>query len=277
MTRLKEDDIDEISATLSKYDQELLSKTGYKLSELAAYAVGGDLNQANHESLQIAVIPLTCGQGIIGGFADSVASIINHLGFSAWVTKLPDAGGVAEAVQNGADVLFMADDQRFVAINLHTRVVSENGAATGRGYAAGLERMNHGLKGEEVLILGAGPVGTSAAFSLAQYGAKISIYEPDLAAGRTLMERFRESGHSLSLESDLNLALQHHHLIVDACPADNIILQYHLREDTMIAAPGIPLGIELTGIKQISPRLIHDPLQIGVAVMMFEAISEDRS
>ncbi|MDQ7093514.1 3-methylornithyl-N6-L-lysine dehydrogenase PylD [Desulfosporosinus sp. PR] len=272
MTRLKEDDIEQISATLSDYDQELLAKTGCRLRELAAYSVGKDINRPDDEFLQTAVIPLTCGQGVIGGFAESVASIINHLGFGAWVTDLPDAGGVAEAVKNGADILFMADDQRFMAMNLHTRAVSENGAATGKGYAAGLERMNNGLKGNEVLVLGVGPVGTSAAFFLARYGAKVSIFDPDLRASRTLVKEFAKFGYSLNIVGDLNLALRHHRLIVDACPAQNVIRQDHLREDTLIAAPGIPLGLEAAGLEQISSRLLHDPLQIGVAVMMFEVL-----
>lgn len=272
MTRLKEDDIDEISANLSNYDNELVKKTGYLLSELAEYAVCADFDKLKSQSIQVAVIPMTCGQGIIGGFGESVVSIVKHLGFKAWITDSPDAGGVAEAVQNGADVLFMADDLRFVAINLRTGVISDNGDATGKGYAAGLERMNKGLQEKEVLILGAGPVGTSAAFSLARYKAKIFIFDPDLSASRTLVEKLRKIEYTVNVETNLDQALKHHHLIIDACPADNVILRHHLREDTQIAAPGIPLGVESAMIEQISPRLLHDPLQLGVAVMMFEVL-----
>lgn len=220
---------------------------------------------------------MTCGQGIIGGFSESVVSIVKHLGFEAWMTDFPDAGGVAEAVQNGANVLFMADDQRFVAINLRTGVIADNGVATGKGYAAGLERMNDGLEENEVLILGAGPVGTSAAFSLARFKAKIFVYDPNLSASRTLVENLKKLGYKVTIETNLEQALKHYHLIVDACPADNVILRHHLREDTKIAAPGIPLGVESAIIEQISPRLLHDPLQIGVAVMMFEVLNKPQA
>jgi 3-methylornithyl-N6-L-lysine dehydrogenase len=272
LTRLKEDDINEISMTLLDYDKELVKKTGLTLSELAAYAVGSKKNGLDCNSYLVAVIPMTCGQGIIRGFSESVASIINHLGFRTTITKFPDAGGVAEAVQSGADILFMADDQRFVAINLRTGVVSDNGEATGKGYAAGLERICEGLKGKRVLVLGAGPVGTSAVLSLANYKAEVFVFDPSISAQKTLADKMKTIGYKVNLESDLESALKNHHLIIDACPAGHIILSHHLKGETILSAPGIPLGIESAAIEQISSRLLHDPLQIGVAVMLFEVL-----
>jgi len=37
-------------------------------------------------------------------------------------------------------------------------------------------------------------------------------------------------------------------------------------------APVIPLGVEAACVAQLSSRLIHDPLQIGVATMMFDVL-----
>lgn len=272
MTRLKEDDINEIAATLASYDSELIRKTGCSLLELASHAVGRDLNEVQGMTPRVAVIPMTCGQGIIEGFVQAVASILNHLGFKAWITESSDAGGVAEAVQKGAEILFMADDDRFVAINLRTGVVSDNGAATGRGYVAGLERMCDGLEGKDVLLLGAGPVGLGAALALAQFRAKISVFDLDRAASERLAKKLEKNGYAVMIETNLDFALKQHHLLVDACPAENIIASHYLTERTILAAPGIPLGIESVGIEQIAPRLLHDPLQIGVATMLLQVL-----
>lgn len=150
MTRLKHEDVVEIPTTLEDYDQQLIDKTGCSLKELAARAAGLQANiEVNQLQLKVAVIPMSCGQGIIEGFAESVTGIISYLGFKALTTKSWDAGGVAEAIQEGAEVLFMADDERFVAVNVRTGKVSDNGDATGRGYAVGLERMSNGLEGKK--------------------------------------------------------------------------------------------------------------------------------
>nr|WP_042331257.1 hypothetical protein [Desulfosporosinus orientis] len=43
-------------------------------------------------------------------------------------------------------------------------------------------------------------------------------------------------------------------------------------DDRFIAAPGLPLGIPIEELDQIQPRLIHDPLQLGVATMIYEIL-----
>lgn len=272
MTRLKQDDVVDIATTLEEYNSELVQITGCSLREIAVHAVGKELSEDFTEKPKIAVIPMTCGQGIIEGFVESVASIIGYLGFNVVVTKSRDAGGVAEAIQNGSEILFMADDQSFVAVNVRTGKVSDNGEATGKGYVAGLEHMCTGLKDKKVLVIGAGPVGRSAALELIRFGAVVSIYDIDMLASLRLSEELVTRGHVINIETELDSALHRHCIMVDACPTEDLIMLRHLSEDTFIAAPGIPLGVEAAGLVQLSSRLLHDPLQIGVATMMFDVL-----
>ena len=262
----------QIATTLEEYNVELVRRTGCSLREIAVHAVGKGANRDYTEKPIVAVIPMTCGQGIIEGFVESVASIIGYLGFEAVITKNRDAGGVAEAVQMGSGILFMADDDRFVAVNLRTGKVSDNGEATGRGYVSGLVHMCAGLEGKNVLVIGAGPVGTGAALALIRFGAQVSIYDIDLSASERLAEKLLEQGYTVKIETDADGALTRHCIVVDACPTKEFIKQRHISEDTIIAAPGVPLGVETAGIAQLSSRLLHDPLQIGVATMMFDVL-----
>lgn len=273
MTRLKQEDIVEISKTLEEYNLELIRKTGCSLREISAHAVG---RRASGEFFprqpKVAVIPMSCGQGIIEGFVESVAGIINYLGFNAIITESRDAGGVAEAVQGGAEILFMADDERFVAVNVRTGKVSDNGEATGKGYVAGLERMCAGLDGKKVLLIGAGPVGNGAAKALARFGAEVAVFDIDLSSSQRLSRDLKKLGHTLKIETNLDAALGQHRILVDACPAKGVIMVEYIAEDTMIAAPGIPLGVEADGVEQVADQLLHDPLQIGVSTMMFDVL-----
>ncbi|TGE31737.1 3-methylornithyl-N6-L-lysine dehydrogenase PylD [Desulfosporosinus sp. Sb-LF] len=272
MTRLKEDDVVEIASTLEEYNADLVRMTGCSLREIAAHAVGKVVSGGYVQNPKVAVIPMTCGQGIIKGFVESVASIIDYLGFDVVITNSRDAGGVAEAVQNSSEILFMADDDRFVAVNVRTGKVSDNGDATGKGYVSGLELMCHGLMRKKVLVIGAGPVGTGAALALMHFGAEVSIYDIDLSASQRLSGRLLKQGYSVKIETDLDGALGRHSILVDACPAEDVILLRHITGDTRIAAPGIPLGVQATGVEQLPKRLLHDPLQIGVATMIFDVL-----
>jgi len=272
LTRLKEDDVVKIATTLEAYNTELVKMTGCTLREIAVKAVGKDFSADNARKTNVAVIPMTCGQGIIEGFVESVASIIGYLGFNAVITKSKDAGGVAEAVQSGSEILFMADDDRFVAVNVKTGKVSDNGEATGKGYVAGLAQMCDGLEGKKVLVIGAGPVGTGAAFALMRFGVEVSIVDINLSASQRLAGELIKQGYAAKIETDLDDALGRHSLLVDACPTGAIIMKRHIKENTRIAAPGIPLGVQAEGVAQLSNRLLHDPLQIGVATMLFDVL-----
>lgn len=271
MTRLLEEDIYGVGEKLAQYDEQLFHKTGKGLAGIAAYSVGKKPENflPLRDNLTIGVVPVSSGEGIINGFSQTVQQIIAFLGFPSFVTKQQDVGGFAEAVQNGAQVLFLADDDHFVAVHLANGKVVDNGEATGRGYAAALDLMAGGLRGKKTLVIGAGPVGTGAAAFLAQQGAKVFVY--DLVVGKA--EKLRQGLPEVEVAAELNEALHTCRFVIEATPAADTIDSRYIVPDMMIAAPGIPVGINEQSQKLISGRFIHDVLEIGVATMLYSVLS----
>ena len=274
MTRLQEKDIDQIVYQMEQYNQELICKTGHALSEIAAHAIGVNrMGEGVCDPGPIAVIPMTCGQGVISGFAETVAGILTFLGMKAFVPNSSDAKGFAEALEQKAEILFMADDDKFIATYLKTGRWSDNSEATGRGYVAALDYMTRGLKDRNVLIIGAGPVGCAAAFSVLDFGGKVHVYDKNYRASEKLANDVLERrGQVIHIEKELDSALKDHRVIFDACSEAEFITQDHLYSDSYVAAPGVPLGIHADAIERIQRRLIHDPLQLGVATMLYECL-----
>lgn len=276
MTRLKESDICTINNTLENYNLELVMKTGHTLSEIAAHAVGLSPHKEGKvlNSHVVGVIPMTSGLGVIGGFSETVAEILSFLGMKAFVTQQTDVKGVAEALDRNAEILFMADDDRFIGLHLKSGYYSDNCEATGKGYTAALDFMVEGLEEKKVLIIGAGSVGCAAAFSVLQLGGSVHIYDKNLKVCEALAaEVYQGQGIRIIVEEDLHTALKSHRLIIDACPAGGFIKEEHLTTESYIAAPGVPLGIEDEAIAYLQPRLVHDPLQLGVATMLFDILA----
>jgi 3-methylornithyl-N6-L-lysine dehydrogenase len=273
MTRLTSEDIQFMKADLARYDIDLLRKTGLSLRQIACRAAGMEEAEARRSLAAglVGVVPITSGEGIIDGFCEAVADIARHLGTRSFVTGSTDVAGLAEAVRKGADVVFLADDHRFIALNLSSRIVADNAEATARGYVAALDSLAGGVSRRSVLVLGAGEVGRQAIAALLGLGARAAVYDPDPKKIRALGV---ESG--LTVEKDLEEALQKHGLIVDASPEAGIIKERHIKPDTAIAAPGLPLGLCPGALVSVGDRLIHDPLQIGVAAMLVLAIQGEK-
>ena len=161
MTRLTENDIAGIEAEWATYERRLEELTGDDLLTLAARTLGIDPETARSgvRELRVGAIPISSGEGLIGGFADSLASIAGHLGFEADV--LP------------ADVPGFQFLDTCLAENILTGTVGENGRATGRGFATALIRMAARKRlDKRALVLGAGPVGCAGAETLALAGCE---------------------------------------------------------------------------------------------------------
>lgn len=272
MTRLKEDDVSQLAARLAKYDAELISKTGCSLKAIAARAANRDLDTVAALQTKIAVVPITCGQGIIGGFSEAVAGILDYLGFDTFITNSYDIAGIAEAIINGAEILFAADDNKFIAYNLRTGAIADNSEATGQGYATALNEMCGGLTGKQVLVIGAGAVGKGAAGLIVKLGGLVSVYDIHTTASRVLADALRRQGYPVKVETDLDDAVSKHLIIVDASPAENVIRPSYITARTIIAAPGVPLGVPAEQREKHFAQILHDPLQIGVAAMCFSVI-----
>jgi len=271
MTRLREEDLKFIGQDLNSYDADLVKKTGLNLKGIALRAAGiseGQMNAAL-SAHTVAAIPITSGQGRIGGFAETVGEILAHLGASLIQTSAADVAGMAEAIEKGAEIIFLADDHRFIAVNLPLKRVVDNGEVTARGYGTALELLAGTLRGKGVLVIGAaGNVGWHAVRFLIAGGAKVSAYDLDQDRLNALA-----SGVRVEVVRDLDKSLREHAIYFDASPAADIIPARYVGTETIISAPGIPLGVSQEAYEIVKERIIHDPLQIGVAAMLANAIS----
>lgn len=275
MTRLTTEDIKGIARRLDKYDMELFKKTGRMLLGVACHTFGipERVLQSIAASVEVGIIPYQSGKGIIEGFSQTLESIIKHLGFRVFVTTKTDVAGIAEAVERNAEVIMMADDKRFIALNIKSNRMSDNAIATAKGYVAGLDLMAGGLEGQKVLVIGCGAVGQSATLAVLQRNAEVSIFDINSSHSYKLArEIYKAMRKKINVETDLNAALQRYHLLVEATDAPGIIEAHYIRPDTHVAAPGIPLGLTPKAVEKISSRLLHDPLQIGVAVMAVDTV-----
>jgi methylornithine synthase len=60
-------------------------------------------------------------------------------------------------------------------------------------------------------------------------------------------------------------------LIANTAPVTNLIKADMIKENTLISAPAIPLGLTRAALRRAGRNLVHDPLQLGVATMGVEA------
>lgn len=274
MTRLATDDVKSIPAELANYDSELTAKTGCSLRKVACQAAGiqEDLIQKFLESVRIGVIPITAGKGAITGFCEAVTGIVSHMGCKSFITQATDVAGLAEAFEKKADVFMLADDHRFIALHAASRQVIENAVATGEGFVTGLGLMAGDLNKKNVLVIGCGPVGRSATAKLVAMRVHVSVYDIDSTRSIDLSETAKQSSNvTLQVIKDLDQALKRHELIIDASPAADLIQARHITPNTYISAPGVPVGLDQEARLKIGNRLLHDPLQIGVATMVISA------
>jgi pyrrolysine biosynthesis protein PylD len=269
VTRLKKEDIMDIIQKLPAYEAELVRKTGLSLKEIASRSIedSEEKVRAAIGSHTVAVVPITSGQGVIENFVEAVEGILIHIGVNAFKTRDSDIAGLAEGIEKGADIVFLADDNRFIALNFPLRRIIDNVEATAKGYVSALEAMAGDLSQRQVLVIGgAGRVGWNAILSLKKKGAKVAAFDPNQDRMESLVK-----GHEITVERNLEEALRRYTVFFDASPSANIIQARHIKPETFIAAPGIPLGLSEEAYCLVKERLIHDVLEIGVATMFIHA------
>lgn len=219
------------------------------------------------DGARVAAVPISQGEGFIPGFCACVAAILAHLGCTARVTDFPDVRGLQQAADGGDEVVFVADDHRFIALNIRSGACADDDPATADGYATALAAAAGGLDGRPVLLLGLGPVGRAAGRRLAALGATLVVAEPDDAVAA------RAAGEGLAFERvDLTAGLARCDLVYDATPAAGIVGARDLRPGAIVAAPGVPPALDAGARAALGPRHIHEPLAIGVAVMAARAL-----
>ena len=267
MTRLTEADVAGLMRDLAAFEAGLDEVAGLDLRGLALRTATDDAVCVQLHGARIATVPVSSGQGFIPGFGECVTAILGHLGCEAWVTAQPDVRGLQEAVGAGADVVFMADDFRFVALNLAKARCVDDDPATADGYVTALDAAARGLLDRRVLLLGLGPVGRAAARRLVSRGAKVAVVELD-------DEQFaaaRETGLRIE-RTDLAEGLSRCDLVFDATPAADLIDAGDLLPGTIAAVPGLPSAFTAAAREELGARHIHEPLAVGVAVMAARAL-----
>jgi pyrrolysine biosynthesis protein PylD len=267
MTRLTETDVTTLTRDLEAVEARLLEATGLGLRDLALRTVTDENRCVQLRGARVAAVPMSSGKGVIPGFSACVVATLLHLGCDAWMTTQPDVRGMQAAVAAGATILFLADDHRFIALNLTKDCSVDDDPATADGYVTALEAAAGGLERREVLVLGLGPVGRAAVRRLASRGAKVLVAEPDterIAAARDVGLGFEVV--------ELADGIARCDLVFDATPAAGIIGAADVREGTIAAVPGMPSAFTEAAQEILGVRHIHEPLAIGVAVMAARAL-----
>lgn len=273
MTRLKSADIEHLPTELGAYHDRLRQNVGMSLGELACRAAGVSPEAGKPiGNIRVAAVPVTSGEGVITHFSQTNVAIAQSLGFTAEVTEHTDIAGIAEAYQQHFDILLASDDDYFCAINLHSGKVMENSEATARGFVQGLAGLAGGLAGKPVLVLGCGPVGRAGIKAIVELGGRVRVYDPNGERVRELIASLPEAG--IEAVADLEQGLATHSLIFEATPVANTVPASFITPESCVAAPGVPCGATEEAAALLGPRLLWDPLQIGVATMLMGAAFE---
>jgi len=271
LTRLTSSDIETVAFRLDEYDAELHKALGCGLRSLALEAVGF---KEGHDaikaisSIQAAVIPVRSGLGEINGFAQTVSAIVRHIGMRSFVSHQSDVAGVAESFERGARLIFMSDDDRFIALCPERRFFVDNTSATALGFVTGLSMMTPSDEDFSVLVLGCGPLGCTAAGYLTRMGGRVGVCDRQAQLSRKAAAVYHnpEGTHPVPVDVE-RLNLREWPLLYDATNSADLIHAEDVTERTRIAAPGMPCGVTAAARRLLGRRLLHDPLQIGVATM----------
>jgi pyrrolysine biosynthesis protein PylD len=267
MTRLTEGDVRDLASRLPEFDAGLRSVAGVDLRGLALRACGLAEAESPLHGARIAAVPISAGLGFIPFFSECVAMILRHLGCEAFVTAQPDVKGLQEAAAAAAEVVFLADDDRFVALNIRRGVCADDDPCTANGYAAALDAAAGGLGGRPVLVLGLGPVGRAAARRLAGLGAHVLAAEPN--ERRAAAARADYGVTIIGLAEGLAAC----DLVFDATPVAGLVDAGWVTAGSIAAVPAVPSGFTPAAQAALGARHIHEPLAVGVAVMAVEALT----
>ena len=265
MTRLTAELIRDVPSRVSRLDEELENKIGMSMRAFACYTMNVREDEINFKNYSVAIVPVTSGKGVITGFSASVAAAVEALGMRSFVTGSCDVAGISEAFSSDADIIFMADDERFIALNTRTRSFSDNIWSTAKGYVTALKVAEGGIEGKKVLVIGAGRVGGEAVRILREEGALVDV--TDILHHRSEALEARYDG--VRAIRDVEEAIMNNRLILNASPGR--IPGGLIRNGAVISSPGVPYAFDEEGEKR-AKVIIHDVLSLGVAVMAVASV-----
>jgi len=279
MTRLKADWISTMADEMSASENALINRVGMNYRQLAAKTAEMTNREFDEKTkdLKVAVVTFTSGLGEIGSFAESVQGIINKMGIPTYVTETTDVEGIFEAHEKGADIVFMADDDRFLALNLNKHKVGENNIGTAKGFVVALEGAmkiemeKTGVETEspflnkEILIIGCGTVGKQMIETVKNKGGIPVCWDTDSKALDSLK---KENIKVLQSTSDI----KEYKYILDASSSGNWMDIGMLHPDSLYVSPGVPLSLTTEVQRAKENQMVHDLLQIGTAAMLALAL-----
>ena len=273
MTRLKTEWIDYMLDGMNEYNNNLKVRTGFDLSGLVMDTFGIDQNRYDRlrEKLLIAAVPVTQGEGVIGSFSDSIAAIVRSMGFRTAVTEETDVDGIYSAILMDADIIYMADDTRYLAFSRDNGSFGENNYATALGFImvmrAMMKKAGLDISTEKLLVIGNGTVGEEAVQILLNHGIDFDVYDKDPKA----IENFKnlETGkYTLSSPEEI----KKYKYILDFTNEGEWLKDEYITDGVIYASPGVPLSLDEKAAERLQNTAVYDNLEIGTAMMLGEIL-----
>lgn len=268
MTRLRTEWITYMLDGMEEYNRQLRVKTGMDLSDLVmeTFDIPSERYASLRQKLRVAVVPITQGEGIIDSFSQSVAAIVASMGFDADVMEHTDVDGIYDAVRTDRQILFFADDTRYLAVNVTTGKWSDNNYATALGFIrvmkALMERHGKDMQRETLLQIGFGIVGKEAAGILRQMGVDFDLYDKDSAAASAF------DGKKLKGKEEI----RQYSYILDFTNEGGWLTREDLAGSVLYASPGVPYSMDQEAAAAFEERAVHDNLEIGTAIMLGQCL-----
>ncbi len=264
MTRLKSEWVSPMLHGMAEYNRNLKERSGVDLSGLVAgiFGVGDERMNCLRNEIIVGVVPITQGEGVIGNFAEAVASIIASMGFRTVVAEHTDVNGIYEVYGKGCSILFFADDTRYLALNIADKCAADNNYCTALGFISVLERMmelsGKRMADEKILVIGHGIVGKEAVKILKEKNIPFCAYDKDENA---LKGADIETIHSQE-------EIKNYEYILDFTNEGEWLCADDISPSALYASPGVPCSLQKNAKKILEKNAIYDNLEIGTAVML---------
>ena len=273
MTRLKTEWIDYMLDGMNDYNSSLKAKTGFDLAGLTmdTFGISKEKYDRLTGSLLVAAVPVTQGEGIISSFSESVAAIVRSMGFRTYVSEDTDVEGIYGSILMDADVVYMADDTRYLAFSRDNGSFGENNYATALGFImvmrAMMKKAGLDISKEKILVIGNGLVGEEAVQILLNHGINFDMYDKDPKA----VEAFRDLDTGKYVLSSPE-EIKDYRFILDFTNEGGWLKDEMLGADVIYASPGVPLSLDEKAAERLQNTAVYDNLEIGTAMMLGEIL-----
>ncbi|MBR3260896.1 MAG: 3-methylornithyl-N6-L-lysine dehydrogenase PylD [Firmicutes bacterium] len=273
MTRLKTEWIDYMLDGMNDYNSSLKAKTGFDLAGLTmdTFGISKEKYDRLTGSLLVAAVPVTQGEGIISSFSESVAAIVRSMGFRTYVSEDTDVEGIYGSILMDADVVYMADDTRYLAFSRDNGSFGENNYATALGFImvmrAMMKKAGLDISKEKILVIGNGLVGEEAVQILLNHGIDFDMYDKDPKA----VEAFRDLDTGKYVLSSPE-EIKDYRFILDFTNEGGWLKDEMLGADVIYASPGVPLSLDEKAAERLQNTAVYDNLEIGTAMMLGEIL-----